>query len=268
MNQVLKYPGSKLRISDWIIRKFPKHHSYLEPFFGSGAILFNKAPSEIETVNDLDDDVTNLFEVIRDTPEELQQAVFYTPYARSEYDKIFSRPNGSKIEKARKFLVRCWQGHGFRANAYKVGWKNDVQGRESAYAVRNWNRLPDALEVVVHRLKMVQIENLEARKLVQRFNYPNVFIYADPPYMAGTRNGKSYRYEMSDQDHQEFLEALIQHKGPAMISGYDNPMYNEILKDWHKDSVETNAEKGAKRIETIWMNYQEGPEQISIFERI
>ena len=89
----------------------------------------------------------------------------------------------------------------------------------------------------MHRLKMVQIENLEARKLVQRFNYPNVFIYADPPYMAGTRNGKSYRYEMSDQDHQEFLEALIQHKGPEMISGYDNPMYNEILKDWHKDSI-------------------------------
>ena len=267
MNQVLKYPGSKLRISDWIIRKFPKHHSYLEPFFGSGAVLFNKAPSAIETVNDLDNDVTNLFEVIRDASVELQRAVFI-PRMPAEYDNALNNADGEKIEKARKFLVRCWQGYGFRANAYKVGWKNDVQGRESAYAVRNWNRLPGVLDTVVDRLKMVQIENLEAKELIRRFNYPNVFIYADPPYMNSTRNGRCYRFEMSDQDHQELLEILIRHKGPAMISGYDNPMYNEILKEWYKDSIETTAEKGSKRIETIWMNYQEGPEQISIFERI
>lgn len=37
--------------------------------------------------------------------------------------------------KAAKFLVKCWQGHGFRTNGYKVGWKNDVQGRERLYAL-------------------------------------------------------------------------------------------------------------------------------------
>lgn len=37
MKAVMKYPGSKWKLADWIISYFPKHHSYLEPFFGSGA---------------------------------------------------------------------------------------------------------------------------------------------------------------------------------------------------------------------------------------
>lgn len=47
MKQILKYPGSKYKSADWIIRQFPEHHSYLEPFFGSGAILFNKERSDM-----------------------------------------------------------------------------------------------------------------------------------------------------------------------------------------------------------------------------
>ncbi len=55
MKAVIKYPGSKWSIANWIIQFFPEHHSYVEPFFGSGAVLFNKPRSNIETVNDLDD---------------------------------------------------------------------------------------------------------------------------------------------------------------------------------------------------------------------
>lgn len=62
----------------------PAHHSYLEPYFGSGAILFNKPCSPIETVNDIDGDVTNLFACIRDYAHELAFLV-----ARQEYDNAF-----------------------------------------------------------------------------------------------------------------------------------------------------------------------------------
>lgn len=34
----LKYPGSKWRMAEWIISLMPPHKSYLEPFFGSGAV--------------------------------------------------------------------------------------------------------------------------------------------------------------------------------------------------------------------------------------
>ncbi len=65
MRAIMKYPGSKWSIAKWIISYFPKHHSYLEPFFGSGAVLMNKPRSNIETVNDLDGNVVNLFEWIK-----------------------------------------------------------------------------------------------------------------------------------------------------------------------------------------------------------
>lgn len=71
MNAVMKYPGAKWALAEWIIAHFPPHHSYLEPFFGSGAVLFRKPRSHIETVNDLDGQVVNLFRWIRDDPQRL-----------------------------------------------------------------------------------------------------------------------------------------------------------------------------------------------------
>lgn len=71
MKAVLKYPGSKWRLAKRIVSCLPQHHSYLEPYFGSGAVLFNKPRSNIETVNDLDGHVINLFRWIRDDPERL-----------------------------------------------------------------------------------------------------------------------------------------------------------------------------------------------------
>ena len=83
---MLKYPGAKWALASWVLSHFPAHHSYLELFFGSGAVLFNKSRSHIETVNDLDGDVVNFFRCIRDAPDRLTRAVYWTPYAREEYD--------------------------------------------------------------------------------------------------------------------------------------------------------------------------------------
>jgi len=251
---ILKYPGAKWRIADWIISKIPSHHSYVEPFFGSGAVFFRQAPSPIETINDLDEDVVNLFRVVRENAEPLIRAVTYTPYSRQEYDEAFIRQPADEIDKARMFLIKCWQGHGFRnITSHRSGWKNDVQGREAAYAMRNWYRLPQWIETAVERLREVQIENRPALEIIERFNYPNVLIYADPPYLLSTRSGKNYNYEMTDKEHIELVEALINHKGHVILSGYDNEIYNEYLKSWSKYSINTTAEKGLKRVETIWI---------------
>ena len=57
----------------------PPHTTYLEPFFGSGAVLFTKERSQLETVNDLDGEIVNLFKIIRDRPDELANAINWTP---------------------------------------------------------------------------------------------------------------------------------------------------------------------------------------------
>lgn len=256
MKSVLKYPGSKWRIAQWIVQQMPEHHSYLEPFFGSGAVLFNKVPSKIETVNDIDNRVYTLFKLIRETPEVLARAVALTPYSRFEYDNTFDMEPTNDIEKAMQLLIQCWQGHGFRTNGYKNGWKNDVQGRERAYALSNWCRLPEWIMDAAERLKQVQIENMPAIELINRFRYPNVLIYADPPYLLGTRSGKQYAHEMSDEDHMELLKVLLQHPGKVMLSGYASSMYDEMLEGWTRLETKSNAEGGDIRTEVLWMNFQ------------
>ena len=265
MNAVIKYPGAKWAIANWIINHFPEHHSYLEPFFGSGAVLFKKLRSNIETVNDLDGDVVNLFQWIRTDPERLAHAVYWTSYAREVYDQAWAAQYTEKdsFQRAVNFYIRMMMGHGFRTTGEKVGWKNDVQGREKAYAATYWCKTPGVIFEAAERLRGVQIESKPAAELIARFNFSNVLIYADPPYLLETRHGKQYRHEMTDDDHRNLLDVLKAHKGPVIVSGYENDLYNDALRGWYWDEISALTQTSARRREFLWMNFE--PEvQISI----
>lgn len=265
MNAVIKYPGAKWSLAHWIISHFPPHHSYLEPFFGSGAVLFTKNRSAIETVNDLDGDVVNLFHWIRTDPERLAQEIYWTPYARAVYDRAWEAQYTEKdsFQRAVDFYARMMMGHGFRTTGEKVGWKNDVQGREKAYAATHWCKTPGVIFEAAERLRGVQIENKPAAELIARFNFPNVLIYADPPYLLGTRHGKQYRHEMTDAEHRDLLDVLKVHKGPVILSGYESSLYNDALHGWHRDEASAIAQTSTRRRELLWMNF-EPPAQISL----
>lgn len=267
MNAVIKYPGSKWGIAPWIIENFPPHHSYLEPFFGSGAVLFTKQRSRIETVNDLDSEVVNFFEWVKTDPEKLGAAIYWTPYAREVYEKAWAaqRTETDSFNRAVNFCARMMMGHGFRTTGEKVGWKNDVQGREAAYAATYWCKMPQVIIEAAERLRGVQIENRPALDLVQRFNYPNVLIYADPPYLLSTRHGKQYRCEMDDAEHAELLEALKAHRGPVLISGYDSDLYNKALEGWTRKEISVLAQTATKRREVLWMNTEPEYQQMQLF---
>lgn len=264
MRAIAKYPGSKWSLADWIISFFPNHHSYLEPFFGSGAVLFNKPRSNIETINDLDGDVVNLFECIRSDPERLASKIYMTPYAREVYEKAFQEHPEEPFEKALNFYIRLNMGHGFRTNGEKVGWKNDVHGRERSYASQDWCNLPGKIIQAAERLRGVQIDNRPAAELIPRFNSKNVLIYCDPPYMLETRHGKQYRYEMNEEEHKELLELLLMHKGSVIISGYDTELYNTMLADWNRYETTAYSQACSKKREVIWMNYDPPLRQMAL----
>ena len=257
MNAILKYPGAKWRIAGWIIENMPTHHSYIEPFFGSGAIFFNKSPSNIETINDLDGEVVNFFEVIRDMPQELAAKIHMTPYARAVYENVYKELcnyNQSKLDKALKFCIKINMSHGFRCNS-KVGWKNDVQGREAAYALQSWNKIPDLIMKAAARLKEVQIEQRPAIEVIRRFNNPKCLIYCDPPYVLETRSTKQYNFEMSNKDHEDLLNTVLESKSKIIISGYESGIYNDALKNWRKKTGYSLTQSLRKAKEVIWMNY-------------
>ena len=64
------------------------------------------------------------------------------------------------------------------------------------HTLRRTGSLPEKILLAAERLRGVQIENRPAVELIRKFNYPNVLIYLDPPYMPDTRHGKQYRFEM------------------------------------------------------------------------
>jgi DNA adenine methylase len=251
---VLRYPGAKWRLADWIISYLPPHTHYLEPYFGSGAVFFNKPPSKVETVNDIDGQVVNLFRVLREQPDELARLIEFTPWSRQEYYESYQL-TGESLEDARRFLVRCWQGQGSRTNS-RTGWKNDCKVTQTVSCPRTWDRLPKRIMAVCKRLKQVQIENAPAVEVIGRHISINVCIYADPPYNKAVKSSDLYAHEMTDADHEELLEVLDKHPGPVLLSGYANPMYDERLKHWDRVTKKALAEKGKERTEVLWINPQ------------
>lgn len=265
MKNILKYSGAKWGIASWIIGFFPKHHSYLEPFFGSGGVFFRKPRSNIETVNDIDGEVVNLFRCIRENPERLAREAYFTPYSRAVYEEAFSGGiPGDRYKRAMRLLIRCDMGHGFRTTGERVGWKNDVIGRDRAYAARDWALLPENILLTAERLRGVQIECRPATDVIARFNNPGTLIYCDPPYVLSTRHGKQYRHEMTDNDHKNLITILKKHTGPVLISGYRNPLYEAELTDWHMETTISTDQLSRRREETLWMNF-EPSKQIAIF---
>jgi len=271
MKSVIRYPGSKWNIADWIISNFPQGYedmTYLEPFFGSGAVFFKKRRSKIETINDLDDRVVNLFKVIRDNSDELSRVVRLTPWSRTEYKSSYE-PSPDPLEDARRFLVRLWQAIGGKTSGI-TGWSNNIKPIDSGKA--RWSKLDKQIKITADRLmasklQIVQIENQEALKLIDRYNSEHSFIYLDPPYVLSTRSKRLYKHEMNDLDHIELLTAIIGSKAKIMISGYDCELYDEYLKGWNKRTVETTTEFHKTAVETIWFNY-ESYKQMNLFEVI
>lgn len=248
---VLKYPGSKWRLANWIISHFPAHNNYIEPFFGSGAVLFNKRPVHNEIANDIDGNVVNLFRVIREHGDELAALVEMTPYARDEHNLSYEG-ECSDVEKARRFLVRCWQGFGGKT-LHKTGWARTTQGE--VFRPRYWARVPGRILEVVERLKSVQFENGDALELIARCNNSDTLLYIDPPYLLNTRTNTHYAYEFSkEKEHMKLLEVVRKHKGFVVISAYDNELYNSELQGWRKACEKVSTNGGGKRVETLYIS--------------
>lgn len=272
MKAVFRYPGAKWSIAEWIIQHFPNGYEklcYLEPFAGSAAVFFNKNPSRVETINDLDSNIVNLFRILRDRPEELRRAIELTPYSREEYElAIESFDHPDPLEKARRYFVRCMQGVGAKSNA-RGTWRVEPRPYPGG-AAKKWCDGADLLMEAAKRLRggaetLVQIEHTDAIKLIERFNSPDVLMYLDPPYLRSTRrSGALYVHEMTEKDQSQLMDAISGSKAYIILSGYDNDLYNEALRGWHKDSIVVTTTSTATATEMIWMNYAPPLEQIKI----
>lgn len=240
-----RYYGGKGKIAPWIVSYLPMHRTYVEPFCGGASVFFNKNRSYAEVLNDLNDDIVNIFEILRNskTCEQLCAQIELTPYALSEYRFAFSMPIPEPedcIERARRFLIRCAMG--FFADSANTnnpcpGFRADVL-RKYTIPSHDWSKVPEKLQWFCNRLKGVIIHKMDAFDCIKKYDNNNTLFYLDPPYIAETRTQAShhqYTHEMDNKKHCELVELLIGLKAMVVISGYMHPIYKK-LEDvgWNK----------------------------------
>jgi DNA adenine methylase len=266
----LRYHGGKWRLAPWIIAHFPPHRVYVEPYGGAASVLLRKERSYAEVYNDLDDEVVNLFRVLRDEAQaaRLINLLKLTPFARRELDAAYAPIKNDPLERARRLCVLSFQGFGstgvllagddrgrttgFRANSNRSG----------KHPASDWAGFPDALQLVVERLRGVVIECRPALRVIEQNDSAETLFYIDPPYVAATRSKKNkhdlsyhcYRHELSDMQHGELLSALRKACGFVIVSGYPTARYNDALHDWRRVETAALADGARARTEVLWIN--------------
>ena len=76
---MLRRRGNKSKIAHKIQEYLPVHNIYIELFFGAGGMFFNKQRAQYNFLNDLDNDVYNLFAVLKNNHDELYEKIKNTP---------------------------------------------------------------------------------------------------------------------------------------------------------------------------------------------
>jgi len=283
----LKWHGGKHYDSDWIVDKMPPHLVYVEPFFGSGKVLFSRDPSRdwfqghpqadcqdsgklfarhqgcSEIANDVYGELMNFWDVIRD-PERFQEfsrQVDLTPFSQVTFERS-KLAGGSDVERAVKFFVRNRLSRQGLGKAFATMVRNRTRRRMSDQVSAYLSTI-EGLPEVHDRLSRVIILNEDAKDVIQREDNEVTLFYCDPPYPKGSRTAKdAYEHEMTDDQHHQLLDVLRSCQGRVILSTYPNPIYDERLQDWNRDdNVRDNKASRSKnkgsdlKSERIWMNF-------------
>ncbi|WP_240635977.1 DNA adenine methylase [Caldimonas tepidiphila] len=260
----LRYHGGKFRLAGWISGFFPEHRIYVEPYGGGASVLLRKERSYSEVYNDLDDEVVNLFSVLRNpaAAEQLSRAIYLTPFSRVEFLGSY-QPTEDAVEKARRTLVRSFMGFGtttlrhnrtgFRAKALRQGQPAQI----------DWTNYPAHIAAFTERMRGVVVEHRDAIEVIQQQDSRETLFYVDPPYPHSTRssiqvsshNDTAYRHEMTDDDHRALAATLRSCSGMVVLSGYACDLYDlELFLDWERFERRAMADGGQQRTEVVWLN--------------
>ena len=217
--------GGKHYMSKTIIKLMPIHKRYVEPFVGSGKILFAKEPSEIEAINDADKKIANLYYCVAFHFREFWDKAKWLLHSREIHRKLKTKlktsapPELGDVEHAvATYYVLISSFNSQSGFGYKID--------KSTFGLMITRKILN-LRAIRKRLKKVIIECKDFEELIKTWDTEETFFYCDPPYF-----GAEYYYDVpfKKEDHERLLKVLKQAKGKWMLSGYHNELYDETLK--------------------------------------
>lgn len=251
--------GGKSKVANEIINRMPDHKVYVEPFGGAAHVIAQKPPAEFEIYNDIDGELINFMMVARSKPEELARACETIPYSRQLYIEWRDSewPADSFDRAVRYFYVnRSGIAKGNGPAAGKTGWRH----HHSHNVAKTYHSAIQLFESFAERMKYVQIDNRDFRKVIEVYDTPNTLFYVDPPYIG---KEKHYAGQFSDQDHRDLAEILNNIKGKAIVSYYDDSLLEQLYTSWRREtfSAVRQVVNGAncKSEELLLMNFDLQP---------
>ncbi len=255
-------------LAPWVISHFPPHRIYVEPFGGAASVLMRKGRVYAEIYNDLDDEVVTLFRVLRQPhqAEVLRKSLELTPFARSEFVASYGQTD-DPLERSRRLIVRAFMGFGSNAHSSQhkghrsTGFRSHSRRSGTTPAI-DWANYPACIDAMVARLTGVTIECRDAREVMLMHDGPTTLHYVDPPYLPETRAQgnrydlawRMYRHELTRADHAELLAFLTRLQGMVVLSGYPDPLYDEVLDGWMRVERPALADGARPRTEVLWIN--------------
>jgi len=160
------YFGGKEKQAEWILRVMSRYdfRTYIEPFGGSGAVLFAKEPSDKEVFSDFNAELFMFYKVLRDPQryEALIRFIRSLPCSREMYNESYrllqSATNLSSIERAGHFYVKIKQSFGGKGTRIsRAGWSTSLNRTGNADSFyRSIERMPE----IHKRLQSVVVEHI------------------------------------------------------------------------------------------------------------
>lgn len=277
VNSPFRYAGGKFYARKLILAHVPSHSFFVEPFAGGASIFFAKPKVAHNWLNDLDKDVVNMYEIIRDYPFELIKGLQgeEATKERHTYYKNEYKPT-TDLERAIRWYYLNRTSYSGIMNVQNCFW-----GYGDKYSMRpeNW---PRNILRTSSKLQGVKITAWDFETVIDQVPDKS-FLFVDPPYFNADQD-KFYNHTFNYEGHLRLAECLFRHrKRIKFLLTYDNhPKIREMYgwaeemhdKEWNytlnrtddqkKNAQNTPKEKGSryKGKEVFIINYISPPTPI------
>lgn len=217
---ILSRIGNKRAIASKIYPFFPKHDIYIEPFFGAGGMFFHKPKASHNFLNDLDEDVYNLFLVSINKKDEFVDLLEKTPIHKALFDHWAKNKESDPVMAAVRFIVLSNFSYLGKGGTFRIG--ADLFKKQ----------IFEKLDSTLKSFGDSKFTNFDFEKMINTLSLkPNeknrAFVYADPPYVKTTDN---YQNSFKLADAKRLFDCLIKSGIKFAYSEFDNPDIIEIAK--------------------------------------
>ena len=235
---------------------------YVEPFGGSAATSLALEPVKREVYNDADGRLADFFRALADNDalEKMKRWGDAFPQSREIYDEM-KRDWIKSSELAKRgfatFYVQSFSFGGKPFDAFGIQKNDGSKGNVGAYRAK-----AERLDEYAARFRFVNVESLDWRQIVAKYDSEQAFFYLDPPYYGKSHN--LYRRDLPPVDWRELIETLSNVRGRVALSCYWGDVCEPLERaGWERldfqasSSVKRSTDNvGAqrRRVETLYVS--------------